>query len=202
MILVGKTGSGKTTLALTLLPAYKHVIAIDPIHVLKEKLPDTFHLCRSPEELSRAGRRYQRLLYQPSPEHMGWESYDLVYHWCFNRGNTMVYTDEALRVMRPSGQAPRWMEACYTAGRQKGVGMITSTQRPAKVDLRVMSEAEHYVAFALKLPQDRKRMAELLGDERIVTQPAKGYGFYYNSGDGDHLGYFSLKLDPHEKKGV
>lgn len=193
MILVGKTGSGKTTLALALLPAFEHVLVIDPIHVLADRLPllegddqrnrDGYVICTSPAELAEAGRSHAKLLYQPDPEHMNWEAYDTVYHWVFNRKHTMVYTDEGLRVMRPSGQAPPYMEACYTAGRQRGVGMMTATQRPSKVDLRVLSEAEHYVCFRLKLRQDRERMAELMGDE-VLTSP-KGFSFWY-SGEGKY----------------
>lgn len=203
MILVGKTGSGKTTLALALLPAYRHVLVIDPIHVLAERLPllegedgernrDGYVICHSPEELAEAGARHIKLLYQPEPTYMEWEAYDLVYHWVFNRKDTMVYTDEGLRVMRPNGQAPRYMEACYTAGRQRGVGMITSTQRPSKVDLRVMSEAEHYACFQLKLKADRERMAELMGEE--VMKSPKEHGFWY-SDDYKHEKPILLRLE-------
>jgi hypothetical protein len=200
MVLVGKTGSGKTTLALALLPAYEHVLVIDPIHVLADRLPlleddernrEGFFVCHTPQQLADNGR-FSKLLYQPDPEHMTWESYNVVYHWVFNRKNTMVYTDEGLRVMRPSGQAPPYMEACYTAGRQRGVGMITATQRPSKVDLRVLSEAEHYASFQLKLEQDRKRMGELMGKE--VERSPKDYYFWY-SGEGKYEKPRLLKLD-------
>lgn len=203
MIAVGKTGSGKTTLILAILPAYEHVLVIDPIHVLADRLPllqgeegernrQGYVICTTPTELADAGQRHTKLLYQPDPEHMEWEAYDLVYHWVFNRKNTMVYTDEGLRVMRPSGQAPRYMEACYTAGRQRGVGMITATQRPSKVDLRVLSEAEHYACFQLKLKQDRERMAELMGEE-ILRKPPREHSFYY-SNDTNHEKPLYLRL--------
>jgi hypothetical protein len=203
MVLVGKTGSGKTTLALALLPTYRSVLVIDPIHVLTERLPllhdgngernrDGFVICSSPEELAEKGASFPKLLYQPEPTYMEWEAYDLVYHWVFNRKNTMVYTDEGLRVMRPNGQAPRYMEACYTAGRQRGVGMITATQRPSKVDLRVMSEAEHYACFQLKLKADRERMAELMGEE--VLRSPKEHGFWY-ADDYKHEKPLLLRLE-------
>ncbi len=204
MLLVGKTGSGKTTLALALLPAYSHILVIDPIHVLDERLPlkdnedeegrrnqEGYVICNTPDDLAEAGKREDKLLYQPAPELMTWEAYDTIYHWVFLRKNTMVYTDEGLRVMRPNGQAPPWMEACYTAGRQRGVGMITATQRPSKVDLRVMSEAEHYACFQLKLDEDRKRMSELMGKE--VLKSPRDHGFWY-SNDTTHEKPILLRL--------
>lgn len=195
MILVGKTGSGKTTLALALLPAYKHVLVIDPIHVLRDRLPKEYRLCKSPDDLGRFGRQKDKLLYQPHPDYIDWQSYDAVYHWVFERGDTMVYTDEALRVMRPNGQAPRWMEGCYTAGRQHGVGMITSTQRPAKVDLRVMSESEHYACFRLKFASDRERMSMLMESDKIITHPARGHSFWHARDEDEEPEYYLLSED-------
>lgn len=188
MTLVGATGSGKTTLALALLPAYRHVLVLDPIHVLADRLPlmegedgernkDGYVICTTPEELASAGARHTKLLYQPDPTHTEWETWDLVFHWVFDRRDTMVYVDEGLRVLRPNGQAPRWYEACLTAGRQRGIGVITSTQRPSKVDLRVLSEAEHYACFRLRLDQDRERMASLMGKE--VLKAPREHGFWY-----------------------
>ena len=193
MLLVGKTRTGKTTLAMQILPKYLNVLAIDPLHVLKKKLPPGYIIAGTPEGLPFAALRGKLILYQPRPEAMNWESYDRVYKWAFDRKNTMIYTDEGLRVMRSNGQAPPYMEACYTAGRQRGVGMITCTQRPAKVDLRVMSEAEHYVCFQLKLRADRERMAEVMESERVLT-PARGHSFWY-AGEEEEPRYYTLILE-------
>lgn len=195
MILVGKTGTGKTTLALALYPFYKHILIIDPIHVLKERLPkNEYRLCTSPAELAAWGRKKDKLLYQPDVEYLDWQSYDLVYHWAFERGSTMIGTDEALRVMRPNGQAPPYMEACYTAGRQRDVGMITCTQRPTRVDMRVMSEAEHYACFRLKFAGDRERMAELMENDKVLKFPARDHNFWYTR-DGEKVSYYKLEED-------
>ncbi len=194
MLLVGKTRTGKTTLAMQILPHYQHVLAIDPLHVLRPKLPPGYTVAGSPQGLPLAALRSKLILYQPRPEHMNWASYDAVYRWAFDRKNTMIYTDEGLRVMRANGQAPPYMEACYTAGRQRGVGMITCTQRPAKVDLRVMSEAEHYVCFQLKLRADRERMAEVMEDERVLSK-ARGHSFWHINDRSERLNYYTLILD-------
>lgn len=136
----------------------------------------------SPQQVADRIGHAPKLLYQPAPEYMEHESYNLVYKMLFESGNRMGYTDELLRVLRPSGQAPQYLEACLTAGRQRGIGMMSATQRPSKVDLRVLSEAEHFYCFALRLPQDLKRMGELMGEE-VENKPAKEHSFWY-TGEG------------------
>lgn len=198
-IFVGKTGSGKTTLAVELLPAFRHVLAIDPLHVLESKLNKgserkLYTVCNTPQQIAERIATVNRLLYQPSPEHMNHESYNVVYQIVFESGNRMIYTDEVLRVVRPNGQAPPYYEACLTAGRQRGVGCMSATQRPSKVDLRVLSEAEHFFCFALRLPQDLQRMGDLMGSE-VEKQPAKGHHFWYASETREKPIYLSLELD-------
>jgi len=183
MTLVGATGSGKTTLAVAILPAYTYVLAIDPLHVLGPKLnkdPErpTYMVVHTPSQVEERIGRVSRLLYQPAPDFMSHEGYNLVYRIVFESGNRMVYNDEVLRVVRPNGQAPQYLEALLTAGRQRGIGVISSTQRPSKVDLRILSEAEHYAAFRLRLEADLHRMAELMGKE-VEKKPATGHNFYY-----------------------
>lgn len=219
-IFVGKTGSGKTTLAVEILPAYRYVIAIDPLHVLGGKLNtdkayrdaysevhgtqaprdkqdysyQPYTVCNTPQQVAERIGSVARLLYQPAPEHMNHESYNVVYQVVFESGNRMIYTDEVLRVVRPNGQAPPYYEACLTAGRQRGVGCMSATQRPSKVDLRILSEAEFFFCFALRLPQDLQRMGDLMGEE-VEKKPAKGHHFWFASEQREQPIYLTLELD-------
>jgi len=69
--------------------------------------------------------------------------------------------------------------------------MITCTQRPTGIDLRLLSEAEHYVCFRLRKENDRKRMAEVMGD-KVVTHPARGHAFWYMRDEDEQPSYFVL----------
>jgi hypothetical protein len=202
MTIVGCSGSGKSTLGVRLLDAFEYVVAIDPIGFLGsaksgamagKKQLDGYKLVSSPEELARYGAYHKRLQYRPKPEYQNWEAYDVVYHWLFERQNTMIYTDEAYRVMKGM-RCPPWMDACVTAGRQRNVGMITVTQRPTHVDQRLFSEANHLVCFRLRRRVDRERLAETMGD-LVVSHPAKGHDFYYMKDTDENLQYFELDLE-------
>lgn len=196
MIIVGKTGTGKSTFGRALLPAYEHVVAIDPIGTLGADLKggclEGYKLVTSPDDLARAGRFHKLIQYRPHPKFHDWQSYDLVFHWCFERKNHVIYTDEAYRVMRGRNMT-EWHNACVTAGRGRGIGMITLTQRPTGIDLRLITEAEHAVCFRLLKVDDRKRMAETMGDI-VVTHPARGHEFWYMKDGEERPRYFNLDL--------
>ena len=185
-ILVGKTGSGKSTLAKAIIARMGWVVAIDPkpslgLDTELGYLPG-YALCRTPEELVSKAREHARLQYRPDPEYQDEETYDRVYYWCYKRSNTYVYTDEAYLVLPPSGRAGLGLRACITSGRERGVGMLTATQRPAAIDQRLISECDNAYVFALRKPEDRKRMSDCLGWPQVML-PAEGHSFWACSDD-------------------
>ncbi len=93
----------------------------------------------------------------------------------------MVATDEAFLVHHGS-YAPDWLRACVTCGRELGIGMITGTQRPRGIDLRIITEAEVFLAFELRHRDDRKRMAEFAGEE-FMERPPKHAFWVWRAGD-------------------
>jgi hypothetical protein len=175
LILVGATGTGKTTLARQLLKPFPSIIVIDSkcTYGGKEGEPG-YEMVSTPTALKRLRASVDYIQYRPDETHQTVLDYDEVYKWCYRRQNLMVYTDEAFLVHHGS-YAPDWLRACVTCGRELGIGMITGTQRPRGIDLRLMTEAEIFIAFDLRHKDDRRRMAEMGGDEFMVRPPQHAF---------------------------
>src|SRR5690242_12949099 len=192
MMLTGATGTGKTTLARYLLQPVKPLIVIDPKCTYGGKSGEPgFRMVSRPAALFGLGSSVEFVQYRPDERHQSVSDYDEVYRWVYRRGGLFVYTDEAFLVHHGS-YAPDWLRACVTCGRELGIGMMHGTQRPRGIDLRLMTEAEIFVAFDLRHRDDRKRMAEMGGDEMMVRPPQ--HAFHYWIAGGGPPGLARLKL--------
>lgn len=172
-VLVGRTGSGKTTLAEHLLRHYAFAVVLDP----KRRITwEGFDRQESLQAVSHS--KFSHVIYAPTWEEQ-WdykpEAVEEFFRWIFHRENTMLYVDEVMRVSR-GDVIPSYYLACVTQGREIGVGVISSTQRPKKIPQVILSEAEHYYVFPLQLSQDRDRVLEVTGE----TVPlVRGHEFAY-----------------------
>lgn len=176
MVLLGGSGTGKTTLAKALLGAYRgFVLAIDPKGTLGgPRGLEGYVIVRSPSGLRRIRRGYDRVIYRPGPVYSDLRSYDDVYRWAYERGKLLVYTDEIYSTMRGT-RSPDWQRACITSGRELGVAMISSTQRPKGIDPRLLSESESIACFKLRKQDDAKYVSEFMGDE-VIHPPGHWVG--------------------------
>jgi len=183
LILTGASGTGKTTLGRHLLRPFGSVIVIDSKCTYGGKGGEPgYRLVTNPKALRGIGKSVKLIQYRPPPMHQNTGDYDAVYEWCYRRrGPLMIYTDEAFLVHHGS-YAPDWLRACVTCGRELGIGMITGTQRPRGIDLRLMTEAENFVTFELRHRDDRKRMAEMMGDE-VMQRPPRHAFWVWRAGD-------------------
>lgn len=176
--LVGRTGSGKTFAARTLLAKRHRLIVIDP----KDDLgtPD-WNLEEATErgwrELAR-GQPARLRVTAPVGELPDWEEY---YRRGFMaaspRAPVAIYTDEVYGVVSPGAKPGPFFTAVYTRGRTRYCSAWAATQRPTWVPRFLFSEADWLLCFLLTELQDRKRMAEVMGS--LVEQaPPTRYGFW------------------------
>jgi hypothetical protein len=189
VMFAGQTGSGKTTLARVLLSTRRYVVALDTKGMLR--WPE-YRVYTSLDKLRKATE--ERLIYRP-PFHVAEDDAERedFFRWIYLRRNCTCYVDELMQATR--GEVyPRHFGAGFTRGRELGVEMWTSTQRPVSVPQVSLSESEHVYAFRLRLPQDRDRVEALAGidAERIARLPK--HHFLYSRQDADVIGPLRLAL--------
>ncbi len=184
MMIVGATGSGKTTLAARLLPSSGALLVIDSKCTFggvggREDL----WRVSTPSQLRRLPKKATRIQYRPDVAFQNIDAYDEVFEWAFRRQKVFVYVDETFLVMKGT-YSPDYLRACITSGRELGIGMVFATQRPSGIDQRILTESEHFAMFRLRKKLDRERMADCMGEE--VERNPKGFAFWHLTPTMEH----------------
>lgn len=175
--IVGQTGTGKTSLALRLLPRTGRLAIIDPKRGID--YPGT-PVYSDPELIIRD--RPDRFIYRPHESALDdIEQYDRVYRYVYETGNITVYTDDVVGIINNS-KGPHYLKVCYMMGRAKTVRCIASFQRPSSLPLYLMSEAAQLYVFRLTMPDDIKR-ARSLAPGYDPSRLKSKYHFHYWDAD-------------------
>lgn len=165
---VGRTGAGKTYLARSLLSNVDRLFVLDAKGTLNvpdwnlEPYDET-----TDEEIGNPDFTFRYRI--PAPLDGDWEPY----LWqAYYARNCTVYIDEVYGV--ESGTKPsKAMQACITRGRELGVGVWCSTQRPSYIPLIILSEADWIFEFQLRIEEDKKRIASMIG--RMAMKQLHGH---------------------------
>lgn len=169
---MGKTGSGKTTLALHFTRPIRRLLVLDAKGTLNTPewlLTDDNEADR--RRLIKGG--YARLRI-PAPFDGDWTE---ILDFAWQIGNVVVYIDEVYGVVQPYSRPPNELVTLYTRGRERGIGVWASSQRPAWIPMFVLSEADWLFVLRLNLDADRKRVAEI-GGPQVALPIRNRFGFW------------------------
>jgi|SRR5262245_13070141 len=195
-ILIGATGCGKTTLARRLIEDAEkpYSVVYDPKgESISKDWPETGHVVFDDFQAIQASEE-RRLIYHPSvEEEHDRRAQDEFFRWVYHRQFTRLYVDEAYSLL--GGSSPsHYFQACLSRGREKGISTVVSTQRPSRIPLITLSEAEHYFIFRLHWPADMQRVEEITRISAFDI-PEQDYQFiYWSALTGKRTGKLRLKL--------
>ncbi len=151
-----------------------------------------YKVCNTIAALSDA--KEPKLIYKPCAEELFREEFrEAFFKWVYLRRNTVVYIDEVFGVT--NGQIiPEFYHAIMTRGRELGIGVISSTQRPVSIPIVLKSEAEHRFIFRLKNDNDRRIAEDISNVNADLIRQLPKYRFYYSNDAFDIVGPMKLKI--------
>lgn len=179
---LGSTGSGKTTLGLGLLSMVRSV----PVVIVDTKGDDLIaHFAKrygyyESTRLCVPSERYPRVVIRGVPSGSWWDPL----FWAVMKlpKGCLVYVDELSHLTNPWKTEPG-LQSAYATGRGRRVGVWGSTQRPARIAVAAISEADHVFCFRLGYPEDEDTAARIIRfrDRRFDSNALPEFAFAYKT---------------------
>lgn len=192
-LLCGMTGSGKTFLGEYLLKNFPFVVILDMKGVHKWNGFKQYDLLAK-MVTDDAAAPIPRVVYSPRISEMNDEKiWDNFFQWVYLRKNTLLFIDEVYSVTS-KWSIPLYYKAILTRGRERGITCLSATQRPKDIPQELMSESEQFYIFRLQMPQDRKRISDIipLPDDEMRNIQKKQF-YYIDTQEDIRAGPLKLK---------
>lgn len=173
--LIGPTGSGKTTLALALLPMRQYVIAYGTKPTGKDKTlmslirRDRWRLVQQLAKMPKVilPGRAMRIVFWPkyrSPADQPMQAWEIAnsLQTAFTAGGWCLFVDETWWFTHKLG-LKGWLEALWSQGRSVGISVVAGTQRPRYIPLLAYDQATHVFFWRDNDAENLKRISGMNG---------------------------------------
>jgi hypothetical protein len=191
-ISIGQTGSGKTTLMQFLCETRRFVVVLDSKGTIRWNGYTRVTSLDRVYKLKAA--EHPRIIYAPSYEELqDADTVEEFFRWVYQRRHCTVYVDEVASIATAT-DFPFHLGACYMRGREHGVEIWASTQRPSRIPLICYSEAEHAYVFRLNFPADRQRVEDMTGIASDTLRSLAKREFIYAPQEGDFSPPMKLEI--------
>lgn len=177
----GMTGSGKSLLARFIVndPIKEYSIVYDPKHSRTISAWPYQEFIYSWDELQDVGAEDYRIVYRPDLDEADDKAMQLAFfRWVYVQRHIRCYVDECSELLgetRPN----RYLKGCIMRGRELGISMICTTQRPSGIPIITMSEATRLFIFRLNMPEDQQRISDIAGFSKIQIATLPPHKFLY-----------------------
>ncbi len=176
--IIGRTGTGKTHLAMFLIPTTGKLCVIDPKRTYEDS---TLPVYKSPTWLWIF--RPKRFIYRPSEGDLdNIAAYNEVFRYCYEQFRPgFIYIDDMIGIMNKYTY-PHYLKVCYMMGRALGVTCLACFQRPVEIPGFLYSEANKLYVFHLHHPADVLKVRSMMpgyNPDRLTNEHAFFYYEYH-----------------------
>lgn len=181
---VGRTGSGKTSLACWLMEkrSLQHWVIFNPKHTAGYKnMADAVILNKwDARKFDKAISEHRFVIINFARNELNHEYMDAVVSFIHESYDDIGFCFDELYYMHKNMEPGEGMVGLYTRGRERNQSVLGLVQRPKRISLFCFSEVDYVAGMALNLEGDRKRMVEATGDERFIHSLHKYVWRWYN----------------------
>ena len=176
--ILGKRGSGKTTLSRKVQQVYPRLVIFDRLHEYATEKSEGFAEVTTFGGFANAltwslDKTRFKIIYRFNIEADSHdEEFNQAMRILYYRGSVCAVVDEVWNFAN-AHYLPKWLKEMALTGRHRGCSLITTSQRPAEVHKTLLSQSHHVFCGQLHEKNDIKYLSEVIGSdaEKLPSLP-------------------------------